>query len=461
MFNIKEIINITKAKIINGKEDIEIKEFSISKNSWKLNSFYIPINFRGDRQKYILKAVENGIMGFMISSSYEDYKNTINQALEINPNILIIEVEDINNAIYALANFIRQKNINMPIIAVTGSVGKTSTCEMISCILKTEKKVYSDNGNNNTKELLSYLMLNIEGYDIAVLEAGVAREGKMEPISQLLLPSICVINNIGTSHIGNFGSRENILKEKILITSNMKDDKIVLLNNDNDMLNNLQLDSKYKVIKYSIDHAKNIKQCDGKIEFETKVYNEDTKFILYGYGIHNVQNAICAIRVAEIYKISKENIIKGIASYNNVDRRFKIKENNKENIIIDDTYNASYDSMKAGLIAANSMSAKRKIAVLGEMLELGEFSKELHTKVGKVFKDVNFDMLLTQGENTKYICEVAKKYIAEDKVKNYENQEDLINDLLKEIKNGDLIYLKASKKMNFDNIVNELMKKTI
>ena len=458
MFKVKEILEITKGKLVNGNEDEIIKDYNVSNKKWREGAFYIPINFRGDRQKYILDAVKSNVKGFMISNFYDKYEETIRQALEINPNILIIEVENINDKIYDLALYARNKNMNVPIIAVTGSVGKTSTTEIIETILKTEKKTFSDNGNNNTKELLSRLMLYIEENDIAVLEAGVAIKGNMEPISKLLVPSICVINNIGTSHIGNFGSKENILNEKLIITKYMQDEKIVLLNEDDELLKNVKLNNSYKVIKYSINEAKNIKQYDGKIEFETKVYNENTKFVLYGYGIHNVLNSICAIKIAEVYNIKKENIIKGIANYKNIDRRFDIKKNSKGNIIIDDTYNASYDSMKAGLIAANEIKSKRKIAVLGDMLELGEFSKELHINVGKVFKDLNFDMLFTQGENSKYICKEAEKYISKDKIKNYENQEDLINDLLKEIKAGDLIYLKASKKMNFDNIVNELVK---
>lgn len=356
-----------------------------------------------------------------------------------------------------MGKYNRQKNIHIPVIAVTGSVGKTSTCEMIASILKQERKVFSDNRNNNTRLLLSLLLLDIDNYDIAVLEAGIASKGKMEPISELLEPSIVVINNIGTAHIGNLGSKENILKEKLLLTKYMKDDKIVFLNDNDSLLKNLKLDKQYNTIRYSIDETSNIKQENNILTFNKDVYGKSTHFTINAIGEHNVSNAVCAIKIGELLNISIENIIKGIKEYKNVNRRFNITKQNGFTII-DDTYNASLASMQAGLKSANNIQdCKRRIAVLGEMLDLGDFAKDLHSQVGETFKDLNFDVLLTQGEYTKYICENAKQYIKTDKVINFESQDDLINELLNIISQGDLIYLKASNKMQFNNIVCKLL----
>lgn len=459
MLTIDEIKEITNGKIINGNKETKIDKYCVSRDKHHKNEFFIPVTFRGDRQQYILDAVNAGAIGFMISPSFENYDYVIKKSLELNPNLCIIEVPNINDAIYSLGMYIRNKNIDIPIIAVTGSVGKTSTCEMISSILKQEKNVLSDTGNNNTNVFLSWLLLEYDKNnkkDIAVLEAGMGSKNTISPISKLLQPSICVINNIGTAHIEKLGSKENILKEKLKITEFIKDDKILFLNKDDEMLRNIELED-VNVIKYSINEAKNIKEENGNIEFELNIYNENTKIHINTYGKHNILNAIVAIRIAEHYKIKKDNIIKGLESYKNVDRRFAIKENNKKNIIIDDTYNASFDSMKAGLITASNMTAKRKIAVLGEMLELGDYSESMHSQVGNVFKDAKFDKLYTQGENTKYLCQSANKYISKDNIKFYINQEDLINDLISDLQEGDLIYLKASKKMKFNNIVNKLL----
>lgn len=457
MFSIKEIKDITNAFIVNGKEDTKIYKFNISKENCNENSFYIPILWKEDRQQYIIKAVQSGAIGYMINSNYEQKEKIIQESKRLNSKIIILEVEDINEAMYKLAKYKRNQNINIPLIAVTGSIGKTTTTAMIASIIKEEKKVLTDIENNNTKTLLSRLMLDIEDYEIAVLEAGMGNKGSMELISKLLNPSIVVINNIGTAHIEKLGNKENILEEKLKLLNYMKDGKTVFLNDDDSLLKRTKLDATYNIKKYSLKEAKNIKQVENFIYFETNLYGKNTMFSLKAYGEHNVLNAICAIRIAEFLNIKKENIEKGIKNYTGVDGRFNVITKNNYTII-DDTYNASIDSMQSGLTTANNMkSYKRKIAILGEMLELGEYSVELHKQVGEIFKEIDFDIVLTQGENTQYICENAKKYMKNKTVINFKTQEELIYFVLKEMKMGDLIYLKASNKMNFNNIVKKLI----
>lgn len=459
MFLIKEIRDITNATIINGSEDICIKKFNVSKKNHNKDDFYIPIFWREDRQKYIMDAVKANAIGYMISSQCENKDRIIQESIEINPNIIILQVEDINEAIYKMARTKREQNMDVNVIAVTGSVGKTSTTEMIASILREEKRVLSDTGNNNTKPLLSWLMLDIEDYEVTVLEAGMGNKNVMEPISKLLIPSIVVINNIGTSHIGKLGSKEAILEEKLKLITHMKDEKVVLLNDDDTMLQTVKLDEEYDVKRYSLKEAKNIVQHEDFIRFETMVYGENTEICIKAYGEHNVLNAICAIRVAELLNIKRENIRSGIDNYRSVNRRFNVVKKNGY-IVIDDTYNASVDSMKAGLISANQMQGcKRKIAILGDMLELGDYSEELHKQVGELFAKLDFDFLLTYGENTQHICDSCKEYMKNKTVIKFDEREQLINYVLQEIKKGDLIYLKASRKMAFDEIVEKMLEK--
>lgn len=459
MFTIKEIKDITNATVVNGNENAYINKFNVSKKNHNENDFFIPIFWREDRQKYIIDAVKSNAIGYMISSKCEDRDQIIHESIEISPDIVILQVEDINEAIYNMAMAKRKQNMNVNVIAVTGSVGKTSTTEMIASIIREEKKVLSDTGNNNTRPLLSWLMLDIEDYEMAVLEAGMGNKDVMEPISRLLIPSIVVITNIGTSHIGKLGSKEDILEEKLKLTKYMKDNRVVFFNDDDTMLKNVELDNKYNVKRYSLKEVKNIVQHEDCISFETLLYGENTEICINSYGEHNVLNAICAIRVAELLNIDKENIKKGLYNYKNVSRRFNVTKKN-DYIIIDDTYNASVDSMRAGLISANEMQGcKRKIAILGDMLELGDYSEKLHKQVGELFKKVDFDFLLTCGENTQYICNSCKEYMKDKIVIRFEEKEQLIEYVLEEIKKGDLIYLKASKKMGFDEIVKKLLEK--
>lgn len=460
MLTINEIKKITNAIQINGDSNVSISKFSVRRNRHYEGDFYIPIFWREDRQVYIMDAVKAGAIGYIISKNYENKDKIISESIKINSNIIILEVDDINEAIFKMAEFKRNQRIDMPIIAVTGSVGKTTTTAMISSIIKEEKNVFYDNGNNNSKPLIAWLMLDFEDYEMAVFEAGMGSKNCMQPISDLLKPSIVVINNIGTSHIGNLGSKEEILEEKLKLTTYMKDSKTVFLNNDDEMLKNVKLDSSYNVKRFSLSEAYNIKQNGENLTFDTLLYDKNVKFSLEAYGKHNVSNALCAIRVAEFLKLKTENIVNGLKNYASINKRFNVVK--KDNYtIIDDTYNASLDSMQAGLMNASLLEGKRKVAVLGDMLELGEYSKSLHEQVGEIFKDTNFDMLLTNGENSKYICEVAKKYMTNKIVENFENQADLIAFLLNKVKEGDLIYLKASRKMNFDNIVKSLKENNI
>ncbi|MFR0822644.1 MAG: UDP-N-acetylmuramoyl-tripeptide--D-alanyl-D-alanine ligase [Clostridia bacterium] len=458
MYTLKEIAKITEGKILKGDAQTSITEFSIRRKEHCKGAFYIPIFCNEDRQQYIIDAVKAGATGYMISNKYDRKEDIIEESLDINPEIMILEVENINQAIYQMASMSREQNKTIPIIAVTGSVGKTSICAMLTSILKQEKVVLSDEGNNhNTKVLLSHLLLDIQNYEIAVLEAGIASKNAMEPIAKLLEPSIAVINNIGTAHIGNLGSRENILKEKLQLTKYMQGEKIVFLNEEDDLLRKVKLDKDNKVYKYSLKEASHIQQQEDKIVFRTKVYDKETTFTLQAYGEHSVSNAICAIRIAEHFNIQKENIQKGLQGYRNVHRRFEVI-NQKGYTMIDDTYNASLASMEAGIKSANLIKkCKRRIAILGDMLELGEYAKELHTRVSEIFETVDFDMILTQGEKAKYITEAAKAYMPGKVVKHFDTQEALIDFLLSQVKEGDLLYFKASKKMGFDKIVKKLL----
>jgi len=165
-----------------------------------------------------------------------------------------------------------------------------------------------------------------------------------------------------------------------------------------------------------------------------------------------------AIKVAEILNIESKNIVKGIAKYKNYKGRLEKKYMKDNILLIDDTYNASIDSMKSGLFSVNEFIAKRKIAVLGDMMELGKFAKKLHMQVGEIFKEINFDKLYVYGELSQYIAQIAKKYLGESNVYLYCERENLIRDLKSDLKEGDIVYFKASNSMKFSEIIEALQK---
>ncbi|MEG1990048.1 MAG: UDP-N-acetylmuramoyl-tripeptide--D-alanyl-D-alanine ligase [Clostridia bacterium] len=453
MLNLKQIIEASKGKYINGNMNKMICGYSIDSRLIKEDEFFIPIvGEKTDAHKYILTLIEKKISGFFIQSSNKEKEDIIQKSININKDICIVEIENSEKALYQIGMHNRKLHMNIPVVAVTGSVGKTSTKEMIASILETQLNVIKTYKNFNGYIGLSLMLLKLENQDVAVLEHGIDRINEMNELSLASKPDISVVTMIGTSHIGIFGSRDVIFNEKLNITNYMKDNAILILNEDDKYLKSYK-NERLKINEYSINDVNNINIVENSTEFNTKIYNENVNVIIDEIGKHNIYNSLAGIKVAEKFNISKDNILKGIKNYKNFERRFQ-KILLKDNIqIIDDTYNASIDSMKSGIIASGNISSFRKIIVLGDMLELGNYSKELHEDVGKIFKEEKVDILYTFGKESKYIANEAKKYITNVKYFSDSDKEELIKDLIENICPNDLIYFKASNGMKFNEII--------
>lgn len=463
MFSFKEIEKYTNGKIIDGNENETIYNYCVNHKFTTKGAFFVPIDFHGvNREIYIIDSVKLGAMGFMIDRTSENYEEIIKQAKELNSNICILEVDSVNDSIYTLAKINRNLNINIPIIGITGSVGKTSMASMLSNILKKEKRILHDfdNRNMNTNVLISSTLMDLENYDMAVIEMGTSNIGKMNILSELVKPSIGVITNIGTAHLNNFQVKENILEEKLHITDYIKDEKNLFVNSDDELLNNIKETEKYKVIKCSKNEASNIIEGDSGISFEIDIYNKKTKFELNLYGLHYLSSIIIAIRIAEHYNIKRENIISGIKDFKPIDGRQKILRNSeKDLVLIDDSYSSCFESVALGLEVANKIKSKRRIAILGKMAAYGEYADKVHEQLGEYFKNLDFDYLYLTGEYTKHIFKGALTCFAEKDIKRFKTKEMLIEDLEKNIQKGDLIYIKAAHTQNFSYIVEELKKR--
>ena len=458
MLNLKELIEATNGTYINGVLDIVPRNYVIDSRLIEKNDFFVPIvGENTDGHKYIIDTVKKGALGFFISKSNSKKIKIIDESIKINKDICIIEVEDTFKALYSAGKTNREKNIDIPIVAVTGSVGKTSTREMISSILKQKYNVLTTEKNYNSLIGVPIMALKIDNQDICVLEAGIDHFNEMELLSDIIKPDICVITNIGTAHIGTFKTSQNILKEKIQITNHIKGISKLIINEDNSYLSNIGDNVKYEVEKIGMDSVSNIKTKDEKIEFTTRIYGEKNEILIKALGNHNIYNALVGIKIGEIFKLDKEAIIKGIAEYKNFSRRLEKKITKDNIILIDDTYNASIDSMKSGLITVNNMEAKRKIAVLGDMFDLGDKSEEIHKDLAQVFEILDYDYLFTLGKNAKYIAIGAKKYMNKNNIFSYENKEDMMLKLKSIVTSNDLVYFKASNGMKFDEIINEMI----
>lgn len=466
MFSLKNIERITKGLIINGNANQYIQKYSTSNTTFNKNIFYVPIIFKGhDNEKNIISAVKSGAIGFMINKNSTNYEKIVKEAKQINHEICILAVEDVNYALYDLGLKARELNISKEVIAITGSYGKSTLTNLISKVLETEMKVLHDfnNSNSNTRWHLSRILQYFEDYDIAVLELGTADFGRIEQLSKLVKPSIAIINSIGTAHINNFKNKENILKEKMHIIDYIQDKKILYINLDDEYLQKVEKSDSYELLNYSLSDAWNIKETNQGISFSTKIYDKETNFSLNLYGIYFVRNIVLAIKIAEIYHIKYENIVKAINGFQPIDGRFKVLKNTTNNItVIDDTYNSCFESIISGLETSNKMPSKRKIAILGT-IGSGPNGKDdtsiVHEQVGEYFKNLDFDYLYLMGNYTKHIFKGASEYFQQHNIKRFKNKESLLQEIIKVIDDDDLIYIKDAGLQNFEEIIYELKNK--
>ena len=241
----------------------------------------------------------------------------------------------------------------------------------------------------------------------------------------------------------------------------MKNPKIII-NNDNDLLNKWYKENKTKmeIYTYAIDNesdfiAKNIDLKEEKSEFEAVSKDENIKIEVPVGGTHFVYNALCAIKVGKCLGISNEQIKNGIANFQLTKKRMDIRKLENGAILINDAYNASYESMKASIEYLAKHTGQRKIAVLGDMFELGDYSIELHKKVGEEIAKNNIDILICSGNDSKYIIEAAKR---NNKVQTYfmKDNEEIVKKLSQELKCGDVVLVKASNGMKFYEICQKL-----
>lgn len=294
---------------------------------------------------------------------------------------------------------------------------------------------------------------------------GMNHLGEISLLSHIAKPNICIITNIGTSHIGNLGSRENILKAKLEILEGANNPTIII-NNDNDLLHKWQEENKKKrnIITYGIrepsdSNAKDVIRKEDSSEFTCQIDEKDVKIKVPVGGEHFVLNSLCAVSVGKELGIETDKILKGIEEFELTQKRMDMTELKNGIKIINDAYNASLESMQASLRYLAGFKENRKIAVLGDMLELGKYSQKLHEKVGEEVYQNKIDILMCSGENAKYIVKRAKEMGMSEKNVYYDKNKEEIANKLKEIaKSGDIILFKASNGMRFFDIAEKIKK---
>ena len=449
---LKEIIDVTNGTLVYGNENEECISFERDTRAIKDGDIFI--GFKGETVDGGIRykeALENGAKGCIINKC-------ANENLEKIENKFILEVEDTILATQQIAK-LKRKKYNIPVVAITGSVGKTSTKDIIASVVSEKYDVLKTQGNMNNHIGLPMTILGLRNHTAMVVEMGMNHFGEISTLTKIAKPTIAVITNVGTAHIGNLGSRENILKAKLEILEDLSKDGTVVINNDNDLLHKWYLENKdnYNIVTYGIENdsmekAQDINYLESSSKYNLK--NEGVIEVPVG-GEAFVYNSLAAISVGKALGIGMDKIKQGILKFELTKMRLDVQKSSKGYTIINDCYNANYDSMKSALQYLNRTPGNRKIAVLGDMLELGDFSKKLHEGVGNAVIENKVDILITVGKEAKNIAKIAMKNNVE--TYEYTDNNSAISKLKEILEPEDSVLVKASNSMNFKEIVSAIM----
>lgn len=368
-----------------------------------------------------------------------------------------IITESSTESLRMLATYYRSI-LDVKIVGISGSVGKTSTKEFIASVLEQKYNILKTAGNYNNEIGLPLTIMKIkENHNIAVLEMGISDFNEMNVLSKIAKPDVCVLTNIGPCHLETLGDLDGVLKAKTEMFNYSAKDAFVVLNGDDEKLKTINDVNGVKPVFYGKNTTNNIYFSD--------LYNKGIGGCLFNLiegdkeialstpipGEHMVLNALAAYAVGKHFGLNDDEIKNGLASMKTVSGRVNVIKL-KDYTLIDDSYNANPVSMKASIDVLSNEN-DRKLAILGDMFELGRNEVEMHKEVGKYISDKKIDVLITIGNLSKNISENAKKNGFAGMIYTFDTVDSFISEYKNIVKSNDVILLKASHSMNFSKIL--------
>ncbi|MEI6133005.1 MAG: UDP-N-acetylmuramoyl-tripeptide--D-alanyl-D-alanine ligase [Bacillota bacterium] len=455
-FSCAEISFATGGELLSGNPNAVFTGVDTDSRKIHEGSLFVPIvGEKFDGHEYIESSIAAGASGALSDRVFVSSST-------------ILKVDDTKKALGDLAKWYLD-SFNIPVVAITGSVGKTSTKEMVHAIMQKKFSTLKTPGNYNNDIGLPLSIFNMsDEYNAIVLEMGMSGLGEISRLSEIASPDIGIITNIGISHIEKLGSRQNILKAKLEIVDGMKDDGIVILNSDDPMLAGVRDFIGKKVITYGTEEDADIRAeaVFGKgefgSEFSLSINGERHEVKLNVPGSHNVYNALAAIAVGSIFGISTSDSIEALSDFVSDDSmRMFIKEIGGIKII-NDSYNASPISMKAALSVLSELRVSgKKYAVLGDILELGEWSQKAHIEVGESAKFNGIDVLVVVGEFAKHTANGASEAgFNEGNIHIFNNNSEVIAFLFDNITEGDSLLIKGSRGAKMEQVYKAIVEKS-
>lgn len=452
---ISDITTAVGGMLMCGNDDAEITSISTDSRRAESGCLFVPLageNFDG--HNFIESAIEKGASAVL---THRD------EVPDMCASAAVIKVNDTLAALGALAGFYRSV-FKIPAIGITGSVGKTTTKEMCALVLGRKYSVLKNKGNFNNEIGVPLTLFELDDtHDILISEMGMSGFGEIDRLSAMVKPEIVIMTNIGMSHIELLGSQENIYKAKSEFLKNMNPKGVVIINGDDPILLSHKEELGGHVITVGIKNkdcdlvADNIKSTSESVSFNVRGMEEEFFVTLPVPGEHNVYNALSAAAVGMLCRIDGDAIAAALSDFTPDSMRMCVIEG-AGFTVINDCYNAAPDSMAAALKVLSGYE-ERKVAVLGDIACLGQFSYSAHKNVGaEVFKN-DIDVLITIGEQARLIGEGAfENGMDSAKIYSFNNVEEALLKIRPIIRERDVILVKASRVMKLERVTELLTK---
>ncbi len=454
---VSDLLAATGGRLLCGDPARTVGHIRLDSRQVGPGDLFVPlIGEKVDGHKFIPQVIAAGAAAVLTS----EHDAPAESDASTGNNPALIRVDDTKRALQDIGRYLRAR-LTLPLIGVTGSVGKTTTRELIAAALSARYHVYKTPGNSNSQVGVPITISEITPEDeIGVIELGMSEPGELTVIAKIARIDAAVITNIGITHIEQLGSRENIYKEKMTIQDGLRDGGVLILNGDDDMLRITRGKDGVRTVYYGTGEncdlrAEDIVMVDGKARF-TAVYGDERQPVrLEVLGEHNVLNALAGIAVCREYGMTLSEAARGLASFQGFAHRLQVYPGNvggKEILILDDSYNASPASMKAALdVFAGIRPESRHIAVFADMKELGENSPVWHREVGEYAAERHPDLIVTLGEDCRELS-AGVRARSDIPVREFTDREEMAAYLEREIREGDFVLFKGSNSMGLSKL---------
>ncbi len=453
---LRQLLEAVNGTLLGGFNDLDAVVDEVSTDSRKIepSCLFIPLaGERFDGHSFINSALETGAAGCLTARERESYL----------PGKFYIKVRSTQRALCELARYYK-KLFPIPFVAITGSVGKTTTKDMAAAVLGAKFCVHKTEGNFNNDIGVPLTLLKLEKkHQVCVVEMGMDHAGEIDYLARLVEPDMALITNIGDAHIENLGSRENIFKAKCELFPHLKQDGLAVLNGDDPMLSTLKGALPQRTVFVGsgggLDYTAYDLNSDGAGHLSCCVKTPRSQFEadIPALGSHMIYPTLMAAAVGEALGMAPDEIVRGIGAFLPTKMRMNIIRCKGDIVILNDAYNANPQSMRAAAaVLGDAGQKRRKVAVVGDMKELGPGSEQFHRAVGGYFAQSGANRLIAVGDLARFMAEGARDAGLEQ-ADYFPTLGAAKNALSREVRAGVTILVKASRSMAFEKIVDFLL----